>query len=844
VVGLEYSDPFGRDESAVLHPGELGMSRHDLLESVVINANDVVLVAEAEPLDLASGGPKVIYVNPAFTRMTGYDADEIVGRTPRILQSPKTDRAELDRLRAALKAWQPVEVELLNVRKDGVEFWVQINITPVTNAAGWYTHWVAIQRDITDRKQREFALRAMLDSTSDLMVLIGADREVAVVSPTATRLLGVPAEELTGRTLTELVHPDDLVLLDGLLTPSALPRFGRDSTIELRIRHDDGRWLWFEACIADLGTQPGAEGYGSEQRVVLACAEITEIKLAQDALEELNRRFRSAFDDAPIGMAITSLSGRFLQVNRALAELLGRPQDTLLSMAVHDVTHPDDAPHSTRQRQSLLRGTRTRHQHETRFLHADGSVVGILHSSSTVNGADGSPALLIDHVEDITDRRVFEARLQHQALHDPLTSLPNRALFMDRLHQALHLDDHGVATTSRVAVLFCDVDRFKAINDTYGHQVGDLVLTAIARRLEGAVGQGDTVARLGGDELVVLCPDVDAGRPAVVANRILQAMRGPILVNGQEVKVTGSVGIALSGPGRTTTAEQMLRDSDDAMYQAKDAGRDQTMVYDAAQGVHLRRRLQLENELPAAISDGHLRLHYQPQVDLADGSVIGIEALVRWEHPQLGMLMPVDFIDIAEAAGLMRDLGRWVLREAIAKAAAGDVGTESPAPVMWVNVSASELVDPSFAATVENALEDHGLPGSGLGLEITESVLMSDLNRVNLTLGRLRSLGVHLAIDDFGTGYSSLSYLAQFPVTTIKIDASFTAGLDNPDRRRESFAVVTAVIGLAHALHLTVIAEGIETPTQALILHGLGCDQGQGYLYGRPTPNAEPEAAR
>ncbi|MUK01274.1 PAS domain S-box protein [Vibrio cholerae] len=794
MAGHDHQDPPRPDMPA--HPGvpDRSLSRHDLFESIVVNANDVVLVTEAEPIDLAHGGPKVLYVNPAFTRMTGYSSEEIVGRTPRILQSPSTDRAELDRLRAALKAWEPVEVELLNVRKDGVEFWVQINITPVTNADGWYTHWVAVQRDITARKHRESALRTLLESTSDLMVLVGAEHEMLAVSATSMRLLGAPAQELTGRSVADLVHPEDLPLLADLLAPAPPLRFGRGATAELRLRRTDGQWRWFDVSAVDPGDQAGQGSPPEEVRLALACADITEFKQAQESLAELNRRFRSAFDDAPIGMAITSPAGRFLQVNRALADLLGHSEDTLLSLSVQDVTHPEDTPHGARQRQSLLRGTRTRHQHETRFLHADGSVVGILHSSSAVRGADGRPTLFIDHVEDVTDRRVFEARLQHQALHDPLTALPNRALFMDRLHQALQVDDSGTGNPSRVAVMFCDLDRFKSINDTHGHQVGDIVLTAIATRFRDAVGQGGTVARLGGDELVVLCPDVTAQEAASVADRLMASLREPISVQGEELRVTASVGIALSGNGRTT-AEQLLRDSDDAMYQAKDAGRDRSVLHDPAHGVQLRRRLQLENELPRAIDEGQLRLHYQPQVDLTEGSVIGLEALVRWQHPQLGLLMPGDFIDVAESAGFMRELGRWVLREAVAKAAVdhraqlelqGEGPTHGapglPVPVVWVNVSASELDDPTFAATVEKVLLDEGLPGGAIGLEITESVLMSDLNRVNLVLTQLRTIDIRLAIDDFGTGYSSLSYIAQFPVTTVKIDASFIAGLDDPDR--------------------------------------------------------------
>ncbi len=835
-----------------------GLTPQALFESIVVNANDVVLVTEAEPVDLPSGGPRVIYVNPAFTRMTGYEPEDILGLTPRILQSPQADRAELDRLRAALLSWEAVEVELLNLRKDGTEFWVQISITPVTNAVGWYTHWVAIQRDITVRKRRELAVRTMLESTSDLMMVLSDRHDVTLVSPACHDVLGISPESLQDFGLLPLVHPADRPVLMQLLEPTMVPRFGRQAVAELRVRHRDGHWRWLDVNVADFSYTTGAPEAPS---VVLACSDITEHKATKDALADINSRFRSAFDDAPIGMAITTMAGQFLQVNNALSELLGYSTEKLLSMTVHDVTHPDDTQHAERQRLTLLRGDHSRRQHETRFLHADGTVVGILHSASTVRSSHDVPVLLIDHIEDITERQVFESRLQHHALHDTLTALPNRALFMDRLHQALQPGTHqdqnqsavdggassavdrvstlAVAPTAgsglQTAVLFCDIDRFKTINDTYGHHVGDLVLTAIAQRLHDVLQDKDTVARFGGDELVILCPNMTADAATALSSRLLDAVRNPVTVNGHVITVTLSIGIALAAPG-TTSPDQLLRASDDAMYAAKEAGRGQYAIHDPGQGVVVRRRAMLEAELPRAIANNEFTLHYQPQIALDGQHVVGVEALLRWEHPVLGLLMPDAFIDIAEHSNLMRNLGKWVLQAALTEAA--QLRSEnSDAPVMWVNVSASELEDPGFAAGIEQALREHGVPGSALGLEITESVLMSNLKRTHLTLLRVRSLGVSLAIDDFGTGYSSLSYIAQFPVTTVKIDASFIAGLDDPDRRRESFAIVTAVIGLAHSLRLTIIAEGIETPTQALILHGLGCDQGQGYLIGRPAPS-------
>jgi diguanylate cyclase (GGDEF)-like protein/PAS domain S-box-containing protein len=792
-----------------------------LFESIVVKANDVVLVTEAEPVESAVGGPRVVYVNPAFTRMTGYLPADIIGRTPRILHSPKTDRRELDRLRQALKRWEPVEVELLNVHKDGTEFWVQINITPIADETGWWTHWVAIQRDITARRRRETAVGAMLESTSDLMVVVNKEIMTSV-SPSARRLLGLASTGLVGRPISSLAHPDDLATLNLLLAPVGGIRLGHSAKAEMRLRRGDGSWCWVEMSAADLGPDPGSG-------VVLACADLSERKHAERQLKIVNDRLRSSFDDAPIGMAITEPGGRFVQANAALAELLQLDLPTLLGLSIHDVTHPDDVETGRLNRLALLTGGTTIHRYETRFVDGSGSVVGVLHSSSVLPGADGLPQHLVDHIENITDRKAFEAHLRHQALHDPLTGLPNRALLVDRLEHALGASARSQAT---IAVIFLDLDRFKIINDSLGHQIGDQVLTTVATRLRAALRPGDTASRLSGDEFVVLCENSSPVHAGTTADRLGAVLATPIPVGDSSVTVSASIGIALS-QGNTCTADSLLRDADAAMYSAKDRGRDRVEVFDETLGADIRNRQQLEMQLRAGITQGQLRLHYQPEINLATGIAAGSEALVRWLHPDRGLLSPGDFISLAEDTGLISQLGAWVLDEALGEAAFRRARTPQPS-IMWVNLSAHQIQDPRLVQDVRIALAKHGLPGAALGLEITESVLMRDFQAARHTLLELREMGIALAIDDFGTGYSSLSYLARFPVDTIKIDMYFTSGLDDDDRRRESFAIVNAVVGIAHALDLRVVAEGVETITQAQILHGLGCDLGQGYLLGRP----------
>ncbi|MBC7373616.1 MAG: PAS domain S-box protein, partial [Frankiales bacterium] len=631
---------------------ELGGERlRSLFESVVVNANDVVLVTSAEPIDAEQGGPEVLYVNPAFTRMTGYEPDEIVGLTPRILQSPKTDRRELDRLRTALRHWKPVEVELLNLHKDGTEFWVQINITPVANEIGRWTHWVAVQRDITVRKLSEIAVRAMLENSSDLVLSLDVSGLMDAVSPTSERILGTHPEQLIGQPFLDLVHPEDSAVAQALITPSARLRTGRRSTAELRLRRADAGWCWTEISALDLDADLG------EGPVVLACADISLRTDALAALRRADERFRSAFQDAPIGMSLTDRSGRFVQVNEALVQLLGRSERELLDLSVQDVTHPEDRLADERQRSDLLAGGTSRHRHETRFQHADGTTVGVLHSFSAVPGPDGSPQHLVDHIEDITDRKAFEEQLRHQALHDPLTGLPNRALLTDRLDQALR-----VAARDRepLAVMFLDLDRFKTVNDSLGHQAGDVVLVAVARRLEGVLRPGDTAARCGGDEFVVVCEGCDAEQALVAATRIAGVLDAPITVMGSELSITASIGIALAQPGRTT-ADELLRDADAAMYTAKERGRARFEIFDEMRSASTSMRLLLETQLREGIGAGELRLHYQPEVRLRDRVVTGYEALVRWQHPDRGLLAPSEFIHVAEESGLIAALGDWVL---------------------------------------------------------------------------------------------------------------------------------------------------------------------------------------
>ena len=423
-------------------------------------------------------------------------------------------------------------------------------------------------------------------------------------------------------------------------------------------------------------------------------------------------------------------------------------------------------------------------------------------------------------------RRAFDEAV-HQATHDPLTGLPNRSLVLDRLDQALFRAERSGA---RVTVLFADLDRFKVVNDSFGHSVGDGVLLTVSERLLAAVRPHDTVGRLAGDEFIVVCEDLTDEEAALVADRVSTAVSAPILLGGRDTVITASIGIAHAERG--TRAEDILRDSDVAMYRAKERGRARIELFDAELRHRMLARLEMERTLRSAIGDGGLRLHYQPIVCFDDWRVVAAEALVRWEHPERGMVQPAEFISLAEESGLILPLGRWVLGEACRQLAAWRSAGRTGLRVT-VNLSARQFSDPDLIAVVAEALARAGLPADALWLEITESVLMEEVEATAETLRALKRLGVHLSVDDFGTGYSSLSYLKRFPVDLLKIDRSFVDGLGtDPD----DGAIVLAIVSLAKALRLSVVAEGVEHPWQLEALRGLGCNAVQGYLLGRPGP--------
>ena len=447
-----------------------------------------------------------------------------------------------------------------------------------------------------------------------------------------------------------------------------------------------------------------------------------------------------------------------------------------------------------------------------------------------VRDGEGALTHFVGIQNDATERRELEDQLAHQAFHDPLTGLPNRALFMDRLEQA-------IARTARsgrhAAALFADLDNFKDVNDSLGHEAGDRLLIAVAERLRGCLRNEDTLARFGGDEFVVLLEDATGGGVAVrLAERLLECLAPPFSLAGERVFVSASIGVALHGPSDSDRVEVFLSRADAAMYEAKRHGKARYVTYDPAIHARNRDRLRMINDLRVALEREEFLLHYQPKVDLQTGDIVHIEALVRWQHPRRGLVLPAEFVPLAEETGLIVPLGRWVLEEACARVRRWqEIYPSTPTLVANVNLSATQFRQPDLAGEVAEALEHAGLDPACLELEITEGVLMEDAPATGAVLEKLKALGIKVAVDDFGTGYSSLSYLKRFPVDTLKIDRAFVDGLGTDP---EDEVLVSGMIGLAHALGLDVVAEGVETERQVASLKEMGCDIAQGYHFSRP----------
>jgi diguanylate cyclase (GGDEF)-like protein/PAS domain S-box-containing protein len=564
-----------------------------------------------------------------------------------------------------------------------------------------------------------------------------------------------------------------------------------------------------------------------------AAPEAAEPQRANDTSD----RFRSAFDYAAIGMALVSTEGRWLQVNHSLCQILGYTEEELLLTDFLSVTHPDDLPTALSNISQLLKNKVHVSQMEKRYIHKSGHEVWVHWSVSSVRDKHTKSVHLIFQIQDITDRKLAEQQLHHDAFHDALTGLPNRALFMDHLKLAVARSRRNAQR--HFAVLYLDLDRFKIINDSLGHTIGDQLLVGIADRLKKNLRPGDTVARLGGDEFTILIEDYTDEKEAVqVAERVQKELSTPFNLSGREVFTTVSMGIAPSSTGYER-AEDILRDADTAMYRAKSLGKARYEVFDKAMHARAINLLQLETDLRRACERQEFLIHYQPIVALENFRLRGFEALVRWQHPERGFISPMDFIPVAEETGMIAYIGEFVLREACRQMQRWQKMFPLDHPLfISVNLSSKQFSQTTLIKDIANTLQETGVRPQSVKLEITESVVMENIETATEMLRQMRALGVQLAIDDFGTGYSSLSYLHRFPIDTLKIDRSFVTRMTE---NSENMEIVRTIIVLAQNLGMDVVAEGVETNEQLVQLQKLCCENGQGYYFSKPVDHVGAE---
>ncbi|MBG7621056.1 EAL domain-containing protein [Herbaspirillum sp. AP02] len=649
------------------------------------------------------------------------------------------------------------------------------------------------------------------------------------VSDGCQALTGYVPEDLllNGRlSFLELTHPDDRDMVRAHI--EACLRERRRIDIEYRILHADGslRWVWERG----VGLYNGA---GKVEAMEGFLQDVTERKEAAQALQEAERRYRSIFENAIEGVFQTSPDGTYIAVNPALARIYGYHSPEDLIVGLRDISHQLYVePERRTEFMRLMEQHGSVSNFESRVYRRDGDIIWISENARAVYD-DGDKLICYEGtVEAITERKLYEAEMRHQATHDALTGLPNRNMLHEHLQRAIQVARQKGGLT---AVVFVDLDQFKFINDSLGHQVGDELLKTVAQRLQACLRDTDMVARQGGDEFVLVLQNQTGGELGIaeVMQRILAAVARPWQAGDREFQVTASIGVSRY-PADGKDVETLLKQADSAMYRAKEQGRNNFQFFAPWMDTQVSNRLEMLINLRRALDQDEFKLYYQPKLSLKDGSVIGAEALIRWQSPEQGMVPPDRFIPFAEDAGLIVPIGEWVLRTACHQNKCWQQAGLPTIPVA-VNLSPRQL-NQSLPDFVSDVLAQSGLAASCLELEITENVVMKDAEKSVATLHALKRLGLQISVDDFGTGYSSLSYLRRFPVDALKIDKSFVRDIA---RDADSAAIVKAVISLAHILNLRVIAEGVENEEQHAFLKENACDEVQGYYFGKPMAVAD-----
>ncbi len=794
--------------------GAAALSRYGLVDLTPQYAASQILDTIKSAVLVVDLEGTIRVANRATSNMLGYAPDALIGCHIREI----LDAEERTSTRRLLNSTGVLEQGMAWRKSDGSRLDVLASSSYVRDADSSPVGVVYVATDFTERKKAEAALREseqryrlLFDLNPLPMWVYDFDTlKFIAVNDAAIAHYGYSREEFLEMKITDIRPQEDVPAIMSLL-----PQLG-ERGVPATFRHlkKDGALIHVEISSFQFVLS------GRRTRLVIA-RDVTEGRLNEQRLRESEARYRLLFERNLAGVYRTTEDGRILDCNDAFARIFGYTsrEDMLSQTALSLYFDPADRDRAL----GLLRENKIVSNFEARMRRRDNTAVWVL-ENMTLLESDADPAVIEGTVIDITDRKYAQEQIEYHAYHDLLTGLPNRLLFRDRISVALA---HARRTNRTVAVMFFDLDEFKAVNDTLGHTVGDKLLQAVGMRLVNSVRSEDTVARMGGDEFTVLLADVGDGRgAATVARKILDAISMPAVIDGHELMLTTSIGVALF-PGDGFDAETLLKSADRAMYRAKQLGRNN---YQYATPPPFDDRYALQRRLKHALERQELVLHYQPIAEITTGRVVGAEALVRWNDPARGLLPPESFIPLAEDSDLIMPLGEWVLRTACAQLKRWHEAGHDSLRVS-VNLSARQFQYGELPGIVARVLADTGLPAAALDLEITESTAMQNAPQSLITMLALKDMGVRISIDDFGSGYSSLSYLKRFPIDTLKIDQEFVRDVtDDPNDR----AIIAAVVSMARALKLRVIAEGVETPEQLAFLRSESCAEMQGFLHSRP----------
>ncbi|MDO8705524.1 MAG: EAL domain-containing protein [Sulfuricaulis sp.] len=816
--------PSGEDEVIVMVRDVTERRRAEqqmlLFSSVVVQTADSVMITDHNAI--------IQYVNQAFEQITGFSNAEAVGKKPNIVKSGQHDADFYRRLWDTIERGQAFRAIFTNRRKDGTLYYEEKTITPIKDPEGRISHFVSTGKDITARMQAEqenqrtqHFLNSVVENLPN-MLFVKEAKELKFVrfNRAAEDLLGYSREDMIGKSDYDFFpksEADFFTANDRKVLSSGTWQEIPEEPIHTK--HKGTRTLHTKKI-------PILDETGQPLYLLGISEDITDRKKTEDTVLRLGRILDKSSNEIYVFNAETL---RFVQVNHGAQLNLGYSMEELMDMTALDLKPEFNLKSFNELIDPLRHGRLDTLTFVTTHKRKDGSLYPV--EVRLQFFPQESPPLFVAIIQDITERRRTEERLNYLAHYDTLTGLPNRVLLQDRLNIATSEADRN---NRLVSVMLLDLDRFKIINDTLGHDAGDALLMAVAERLKVCLRAGDTIARIGGDEFTLVLANVaHVDDVARVAQKVMDQFIAPFRIGGRELFISPSVGISLY-PHDDKKIENLLKNADAAMYHAKDLGRNNFQFFTAELNVRAAKRLTLETALRQALERNEFLLHYQPQVNLKTGRITGMEALLRWQHADMGLISPMDFIPLAEETGLIEPIGEWVLREACAQTQAWHRAGFGRLQVA-VNLSGRQFMQKNLLERIKEILKETGLTPRYLELELTEGILMHNIEGVLAVLNALKGHGVSFSLDDFGTGYSSLSYLKRFPIDTLKIDQSFVRGIPaDPD----DAAIAQAIIAMAHSLELKVIAEGVETVKQLDFLRANKCDGMQGYYFSKPVPAA------